>query len=68
MRFILMVVDEIGKIYRFKYLGSYLQKNENVEKDLKHRIMCGRIKWRGFMYDTECWAMDRKLSEFSNEK
>jgi len=55
-----MIVDEIGKVYRFKYLGSYLQKNENVEKDLKHRIMCGRIKWRGF---TECWAMDRKLSK-----
>lgn len=36
----------VGEVESFKYLGSFLQKNGGFDKDVKHRIKSGRIKWR----------------------
>jgi hypothetical protein len=30
----------------FRYLGSMLQKDENIDEDLSHRIKVGWLKWR----------------------
>jgi hypothetical protein len=30
----------------FRYLGSMLQKNENIDEDVSHRIKAGWLKWR----------------------
>lgn len=30
----------------FKYLGSIIQKNGNIEQDVAHRIILGWLKWR----------------------
>jgi hypothetical protein len=29
----------------FLYLGSMLQKNEDIDEDVSHRIKAGRLKW-----------------------
>jgi len=36
--------DEIKEVECFKYLGSFGQKNEGFDEDVKHRIRCGWIK------------------------
>jgi hypothetical protein len=39
----------------FHYLGSMLQKNEDIDEDLSHRIKVGWLKWRqvsGVLCDT----------------
>jgi hypothetical protein len=30
----------------FRYLGSMLQKNEDIDEDVSHRIKAGLLKWR----------------------
>jgi hypothetical protein len=30
----------------FRYLGSMLQKNGDIDKDVSHRIKAGWLKWR----------------------
>jgi hypothetical protein len=30
----------------FRYLGSMLQKDEDIDEDLSHRIKAGWLKWR----------------------
>jgi hypothetical protein len=30
----------------FRYLGSMLQKNEDIDEDVSHRIKVGWLKWR----------------------
>jgi hypothetical protein len=30
----------------FRYLGSMLQKDRDIDEDVNHRIKAGRIKWR----------------------
>jgi hypothetical protein len=30
----------------FRYLGSMLQKDEDIDEDLSHRIKTGWLKWR----------------------
>jgi hypothetical protein len=30
----------------FRYLGSMLQKNEDIDEDVSHIIKAGRLKWR----------------------
>jgi hypothetical protein len=30
----------------FRYLGSMLQKDRNIDEDLSHRIKAGWLKWR----------------------
>jgi hypothetical protein len=30
----------------FRYLGSMLQKNENIDEDVSHRIKVSWLKWR----------------------
>jgi len=37
--------DEIKEVECFKYLKSFVQKNRGFDKDVKHRIRCGWIKW-----------------------
>jgi hypothetical protein len=32
----------------FRYLGSMLQKDGDIDKDLSHRIKAGWLKWRQF--------------------
>jgi len=46
--------EELGKGESFKYLGSFVQKNEGFDKDVKYRIRCEWIKGRemsGILYD-----------------
>ncbi|KAM2681888.1 hypothetical protein EV2_013507 [Malus domestica] len=38
--------QEIPKSYRFRYLGSILQKNGEFDGDLNHRIQAGWMKWK----------------------
>ncbi|CAN6716432.1 unnamed protein product [Malus baccata var. baccata] len=38
--------QEIPKSDRFRYLGSILQKNEELDGDLNHRIQAGWMKWK----------------------
>ena len=33
-------------VENFKYLGSFVQKGGVFGIDVKHRIKCGRLKWR----------------------
>jgi len=37
----------MGEVESFKYLGSLVQRDGNFGMDVKHRIMCGWMKWRG---------------------
>jgi hypothetical protein len=30
----------------FRYLGSMLQKNRDIDEDVSHRIKAGWLKWR----------------------
>jgi hypothetical protein len=36
----------IPKKYTFRYLGSMLQKNGDIDEDVSHRIKTGWLKWR----------------------
>ncbi|KAM2879134.1 hypothetical protein FF1_014667 [Malus domestica] len=38
--------QEIPKSDCFRYLGSILQKNGELDGDLKHRIQAGWMKWK----------------------
>jgi len=38
--------DEVSEIESFKYLGFFVQHNGGFDEDLKHRIICGWVKWR----------------------
>ncbi|CAN6541304.1 unnamed protein product [Malus baccata var. baccata] len=38
--------QEIPKSDRFRYLGSILQKNGELDGDLNHRIQAGWMKWK----------------------
>ncbi|KAM2624012.1 hypothetical protein TB1_031028 [Malus domestica] len=38
--------QEIPKSDRFRYLGSILQKNGELNEDLNHRIQAGWMKWK----------------------
>jgi hypothetical protein len=38
--------DVKGEFENFKYLGSFVQKGGVFGIDVKHRIKCGRLKWR----------------------
>nr|CBL94163.1 putative RNA-directed DNA polymerase (Reverse transcriptase) [Malus domestica] len=38
--------QEIPKSDRFRYLGSILQKNGELDEDLNHRIQAGWMKWK----------------------
>ncbi|KAM1110900.1 hypothetical protein ACFX19_010237 [Malus domestica] len=38
--------QEIPKSDRFRYLGSILQKNRELDGDLNHRIQAGWMKWK----------------------
>ncbi|KAM1889548.1 hypothetical protein ACFX13_047518 [Malus domestica] len=59
--------QEIPKSDRFRYLGSILQKNEELDGDFNHRIQAGWMKWKSasgvlairpaMLYGTECWAV-----------
>ena len=31
----------------FRYLGSMLQKDGDIDEDVRHRISAGWLKWRG---------------------
>jgi hypothetical protein len=38
----------------FRYLGSMLKKDEDIDEDVSHRIKAGWLKWRqasGVLYD-----------------
>ena len=37
---------EVSEVESFKYLGSFVQKNGDLDEDVKHRIKCGWMKWR----------------------
>ena len=37
---------EVPKIERFRYLGSILQKNGELDGDLNHKIQVGWMKWK----------------------
>lgn len=36
----------VHKKDRFRYLGSLLQRDEDIDKDVSHRIKAEWIKWR----------------------
>jgi hypothetical protein len=36
----------VAKKDTFRYLGSMLQKDENIDEDVRHRISAGLLKWR----------------------
>ncbi|KAM1827078.1 hypothetical protein ACFX13_026354 [Malus domestica] len=38
--------QKIPKSDRFRYLGSILQKNGELDGDLNHRIQAGWMKWK----------------------
>ena len=39
--------DSVPRRESFKYLGSFLQSNGGIDKDVEHRIRVGWIKWKG---------------------
>ena len=44
----------IPKKDTFRYLGSMLQRDRDIDADVSHRIKAGWIKWRqasGILYD-----------------
>ena len=43
---IMLNEDVVKEVEKFKYLGSVVQKDGGFEEDIKHRIKCGRVKWR----------------------
>ena len=38
--------QEIPMSSHFKYLGSIIQKDEEIDSDVKHRIQASWLKWR----------------------
>jgi len=38
--------DEVNEVEYFNCLGSFVQKYSGFNEDVKHRNMCGWIKWR----------------------
>jgi len=36
----------ISQVTRFKYLGSIVQDDGEIEADVNHRIQAGWVKWR----------------------
>jgi hypothetical protein len=36
----------VSKKDTFRYLGSMLQKNGDIDEDVSHRIKAGWLKWR----------------------
>ena len=38
--------EKVSKTNHFRYLGSVLQNNDRLEKDINHRIQAGWMKWR----------------------
>jgi hypothetical protein len=38
--------QEVPKKDTFRYLGSMLQKDGDIDEDLSHRIKVGWLKWR----------------------
>ena len=46
--------QEIPMTSHFKYLGSIIQKDEEIDSDVNYRIQAGWLKWRratGVLYD-----------------
>jgi hypothetical protein len=44
----------VAKNDTFRYLGSMLQKDGDIDEDVRHRISAGWLKWRqtsGVLYD-----------------
>ena len=37
----------------FRYLGSMLQRDGDIDADVSHRIKAGWIKWQHFMYNLQ---------------
>ncbi|KAG2605615.1 hypothetical protein PVAP13_4NG086934 [Panicum virgatum] len=54
----------------FRYLGSVLQKDGDIDEDVRHRISAGWLKWRqasgilsirpAMLYGAECWPTKRR--------
>ncbi|XP_047000687.1 uncharacterized protein LOC124616424 [Schistocerca americana] len=38
--------DELKSVCKFKYLGSYIQRDGGLESEIQHRINCGWNNWR----------------------
>ena len=36
----------VHRKYTFRYLGSMLQRDEDIDEDVSHRIKAGWMKWR----------------------
>jgi hypothetical protein len=36
----------VAKKDTFRYLGSMLQKDDDIDEDVRHRILAGWLKWR----------------------
>ena len=43
----------------FRYLGSMLQKDDNIDEDVRHRISAGWLKWR----QTSSVLCDRRVPQ-----
>jgi hypothetical protein len=41
-----LVGQVVPKKYTFRYLGSMLQKDGDIDEDLSHKIKVGWLKWR----------------------
>ncbi|XP_047004825.1 uncharacterized protein LOC124623077 [Schistocerca americana] len=50
--------DELKSVCKFKYLGSYIQRDRGLEGEIQHRINCGWNNW-GKMSGVLC---DKKVS------
>ncbi|PUZ69516.1 hypothetical protein GQ55_2G114900 [Panicum hallii var. hallii] len=66
----------VAKNDTFRYLGSMLQKDGDIDKDVRHRISAGWLKWRqasdvlckfyrmairpAMLYGAECWPTKRR--------
>jgi hypothetical protein len=38
--------DEVKRVQKFKYLGSYFHESGEIDVDVEHRVKCGWQKWR----------------------
>jgi len=47
----------IPQVTRFKYLGSIVQNDGEIEADVSHRIQAGWLKWRR----ASCVLCDKKV-------
>jgi hypothetical protein len=54
----------VPKKNTFRYLGSMLQRDGDIDEDVSHRIKAGRMKWRqasGVLCDKSATEIERQV-------